>query len=130
VTARSSPFGPCCQTNPNTEEWRPGATEDEIVAAARLAQADGFIRSLPGGYDTILDRGEALSGGQKQHLAIARAILMNAPILMLDEATAYLDPDGQHEIQQALDALAKGRTVIAIAHRLSSVRAFDRIVYL
>lgn len=109
---------------------RPGATEDEIVAAARLAEADGFIRSLPNGYDTILDRGEGLSGGQKQRIAIARAILKDTPILVLDEATAYLDPDSQHEIQQALDALAKGRTVIAIAHRLSSVRAFDHIVYL
>jgi ATP-binding cassette subfamily B protein IrtA len=109
---------------------RPAATEDEIVAAARLAEADGFIRSLPNGYDTILDRGEGLSGGQKQRIAIARAILKNAPILVLDEAAAYLDPDGQHEIQLALDALAKGRTVIAIAHRLSSVQAFDRIVYL
>ncbi|MCZ7450848.1 ABC transporter ATP-binding protein [Agrobacterium rhizogenes] len=109
---------------------RPGATQDEIVEAARLAQADSFIVAMPEGYNTILNRGEGLSGGQKQRIAIARAILKNAPILVLDEATAYLDPDSQYEIQQALDALAKGRTVIAIAHRLSSVRGFDHIVYL
>lgn len=109
---------------------RPNATQDEIVAAARLAQVDDFIRVLPNGYDTILHRGEGLSGGQKQRITIARAILKDAPILVLDEATAYLDPDSQHEILQALDALAKGRTIIAIAHRLSSIRKFDHIVYL
>lgn len=109
---------------------RPDATGQDIVKAARLAQADGFIRALPQGYETVLHRGEGLSGGQKQRIAIARAILKDAPIVVLDEATAYLDPDSQHEVQQALDELAKGRTLIAIAHRLSSVRHFDRIVYL
>lgn len=109
---------------------RPDASKDDIVRAARLAQADGFIRALPQGYETVLGRGEGLSGGQRQRLAIARAILKDAPILVLDEATAYLDPDSQHEVQGALDELAKGRTVIAIAHRLSSIRHFDRIVYL
>ncbi|MFT4158593.1 ABC transporter ATP-binding protein [Shinella sp.] len=109
---------------------RPGASDAEIVEAARRARADDFIRALPAGYDTVLHRGEGLSGGQKQRLAIARAFLKDAPVLVLDEATAYLDPDGQHEIQAALSALAKGRTVVAVAHRLSSVRDFDRIVYL
>ena len=109
---------------------RPGADEEEIVQAARLAQADDFIRSLPDGYGTVLHRGEGLSGGQKQRIAIARAILKDAPIIVLDEATAYIDPDGQYEIQLALDAVAKDKTVIAIAHRLSAVRDFDCIVYL
>lgn len=109
---------------------RPGATYDEIIEAARLAQADSFIVALADGYDTVLNRGEGLSGGQQQRIAIARAILKNAPILLLDEATAYLDSDSQLEIQMALDELAKGRTVIAIAHRLSSVCGFDHIVYL
>ncbi len=109
---------------------RPGASDTEIVEAARRARADDFICALPAGYDTVLHRGEGLSGGQKQRLAIARAFLKDAPVLVLDEATAYLDPDGQHEIQAALSALAKGRTVVAVAHRLSSVRDFDRIVYL
>lgn len=109
---------------------RPGASDAEIAEAARLSRADDFIRALPAGYDTVLHRGEGLSGGQKQRIAIARAFLKNAPILVLDEAAAYLDPDGQYEIQEALNALATGRTVIAIAHRLSSVRHFDRIVYL
>lgn len=109
---------------------RPGATHDEIVAAARLAQADSFICALPEGYDTILCRGEGLSGGQKQRITIARAMLKDAPILVLDEAAAYLDPHSQHEIQLALDALTRGKTVIAIAHRLSSIRDFSRIFYL
>lgn len=109
---------------------RPGASDAEIAEAARLSRADDFIRALPAGYDTVLHRAEGLSGGQRQRIAIARAFLKNAPILVLDEAAAYLDPDGQYEIQQALNALATGRTVIAIAHRLSSVRHFDRIVYL
>ncbi len=109
---------------------RADASKDDIVRAAQLAQADGFIRALPQGYETILNRGEGLSGGQKQRIAIARAILKDAPILVLDEATAYLDPDSQHEVQLALDELARDKTVIAIAHRLSSIRHFDRIVYL
>lgn len=109
---------------------RPDATNDDIVRAASLAQADEFIRALPQGYETVLSRGEGLSGGQKQRLAIARAILKDAPILVLDEATAYLDPDSQHEVQLALNVLANGRTMIAIAHRLSSIRHFDRIIYL
>lgn len=109
---------------------RPGASDAEIAEAAKLSRADDFIRALPAGYDTVLHRGEGLSGGQKQRIAIARAFLKNAPVLVLDEAAAYLDPDGQYEIQEALNALATGRTVIAIAHRLSSVRHFDRILYL
>ena len=109
---------------------RPGASDEEIVEAARLSRADDFIRALPAGYDTVVHRGEGLSGGQKQRIAIARAFLKNAPIILLDEAAAYLDPDGQHEVQDALNTLAKDRTVVAIAHRLSSVRDFDRVFYM
>jgi ATP-binding cassette subfamily B protein len=112
----------------NIRYARPDATEQEVLEAAEAARCD-FIESLPEGYHTIVgDRGVKLSGGQRQRLAIARALLKDAPILLLDEATSALDSESEQAIQYALDNLMQGRTVIAIAHRLSTLRNFDRIV--
>ncbi|MEM6494906.1 MAG: ABC transporter transmembrane domain-containing protein [Pseudomonadota bacterium] len=105
------------------------ASEEEIWAAARAANAEGFLRDLPQGLDTDLgESGTQLSGGQQQRIAIARALLRNAPILLLDEATSALDAQSEQLVQQALDALMKNRTTLVIAHRLSTVRAADRII--
>jgi ATP-binding cassette subfamily B protein len=113
----------------NIRYARPDATEDEVLAAATAARCRDFIEALPEGFDTIVgDRGVKLSGGQRQRLAIARALLKDAPILLLDEATSALDSESEQAIQVALDNLMRGRTVIAIAHRLSTLRNFDRIV--
>ncbi|MDN7889039.1 ABC transporter ATP-binding protein [Burkholderia cepacia] len=113
----------------NIAYGRPDATRDEVLAAARDARCAEFIEAMPEGYDTIVgDRGVKLSGGQRQRIAIARAILKNAPILLLDEATSALDSASEEAIQSALDRLMVGRTVIAIAHRLSTLRNFDRII--
>ncbi|RQT53844.1 ABC transporter ATP-binding protein [Burkholderia cepacia] len=113
----------------NIAYGRPEATRDEVLAAARDARCAEFIEAMPEGYDTIVgDRGVKLSGGQRQRIAIARAILKNAPILLLDEATSALDSASEEAIQSALDRLMVGRTVIAIAHRLSTLRNFDRII--
>ena len=108
---------------------RPDATEEEIIAAARGANAHEFIEALADGYDTLIgERGVRLSGGQKQRLSIARAVLKDAPILVLDEATSSVDTETEMLIQQALERLMQGRTTIIIAHRLSTVRDADRIV--
>jgi subfamily B ATP-binding cassette protein MsbA len=108
-----------------------GATREEIIAAAREAYADEFIRALPQGYDTPLgERGQRLSGGQRQRIAIARAFVRNAPLLVLDEATASLDSQAEAEVQRAIDHLAENRTVICVAHRLSTLRAMDEILVL
>ena len=108
---------------------RPGATEAEIVAAAKHAHAHEFIVDKPQGYDTVIgEKGVALSGGQRQRLAIARAILKDAPILVLDEATSALDTESERAVQAALDELMVGRTTICIAHRLSTIHKADLIV--
>jgi ATP-binding cassette subfamily B protein/subfamily B ATP-binding cassette protein MsbA len=110
---------------------RPDACREDVVAAARAANAHGFITELPDGYDTLIgERGVKLSGGQKQRLSIARAVLKDAPILILDEATSSVDTETEALIQQALDRLVVGRTTIIIAHRLSTVRNADQIVVL
>jgi ATP-binding cassette subfamily B protein len=104
------------------------ATVDQIVEAAKIAEAHDFIQSLPKGYDTIVgERGQKLSGGQRQRIAIARAVLRNPPILILDEATSAVDNETEAAIQKSLDYITKNRTTIAIAHRLSTIRNADRI---
>ncbi len=115
----------------NIRYARPDAADAEVLAAARAARCDDFIRELPLGYDTIVgERGAKLSGGQRQRIGIARALLKDAPIIVLDEATSALDSASEIEVQQALGALMRGRTVLAIAHRLSTVADFDRVVVL
>jgi ABC-type multidrug transport system fused ATPase/permease subunit len=110
---------------------RPDATNDEIVAAAKLANADEFIARMPGGYDAMVgDRGLTLSGGQRQRIGIARAIIRDTPILILDEPTAALDTESERLVIEGLERLMKGRTVITIAHRLSTIRDADKIVVL
>jgi len=115
----------------NIAYGRPSATRHEIEEAARLANAHEFIKKLPEGYDTIIgERGSTLSGGERQRLSIARAILKDAPILILDEPTSALDSQTEHSILEALEGLMAGRTTLIIAHRLSTVREADRIVVL
>ncbi len=115
----------------NIAAGKAGATREEIEAAARAAFAHDFIMQLPKGYDTpIGERGGTLSGGQRQRLAIARAFVRNAPILVLDEATASLDSKSEAEVQAAIDVLAEHRTVICVAHRLSTLASMDRILVL
>ena len=110
---------------------KPDATEEEMIRAAEIANASEFIDHMPNGYDTLIgERGVKLSGGQKQRLSIARAVLKDSPILILDEATSSVDTETEMLIQQALERLIKGRTTIIIAHRLSTVRNADRIVAL
>ncbi|MGE8362384.1 ABC transporter transmembrane domain-containing protein [Pseudomonas sp.] len=112
----------------NIRYGRPDASHAEVEAAARAAHAHEFIQRLPNGYQTHLgDAGLGLSGGQRQRLAIARALLVDAPILLLDEATSALDAESEHLIQQALPALMRGRTTLVIAHRLATVKSADRI---
>ncbi|HZG57233.1 ABC transporter ATP-binding protein [Paenibacillus sp.] len=112
----------------NIRFGRPDAPEEDIVAAAKAAFAHDFIAALPDGYDTIVgERGVKLSGGQKQRIAIARMFVKNPSVVLLDEATSALDSVSEQEVQRALDSLLAGRTTIAVAHRLSTVRGFDRI---
>ena len=114
-----------CSLLENIRLGNPGATDDEVKAAARAAQCEEFIQKLPKGYDTPAgEAGKQLSGGEKQRIAIARMILKNAPIVILDEATAFTDPENEDKIQQSIAALTKGKTLLVIAHRLSTIRAF------
>ena len=107
----------------------PSAGKEAVIAAAEAAQCHDFIERLPDGYDTkIGDKGIFLSGGEAQRICVARAILKNAPILVLDEATAFADPENEVLIQKAFATLTKGRTVIMIAHRLSTIREADVIL--
>ncbi|MBU6410577.1 MAG: ATP-binding cassette domain-containing protein, partial [Verrucomicrobia bacterium] len=115
----------------NIELGRPGAGEEEIISAARHAHAYDFILQQPRGLDTVIgEKGVMLSGGERQRIAIARAVLRNAPILVLDEATSSLDTESERAVQSALDALMRGRTTLCIAHRLSTILHADFIVVL
>jgi subfamily B ATP-binding cassette protein MsbA len=115
----------------NIAYGRPEGSEAEIIQAAQAAFAWDFIQNLPQGLDTIIgEQGVMLSGGERQRLAIARAILKDAPILILDEATSSLDSEAEKEVQKALDNLIQGRTTLVIAHRLSTILGADRIVVL
>jgi ABC-type multidrug transport system fused ATPase/permease subunit len=115
----------------NIAYGRPEAAEDDIIAAAKVANADEFISRMPLGYDTVIgERGDTLSGGQRQRIAIARAVIRNSPILVLDEPTAALDTESEHLVIEALRRLMKGRTVIMIAHRLNTLIDADKIIVL
>jgi ATP-binding cassette subfamily B protein len=110
---------------------KPEATDAEVEAAARAARIHDHIVSLPDGYETLVgERGYRFSGGEKQRIAIARTVLRNPPVLVLDEATSALDTETERAVQEALDELSSGRTTVAIAHRLSTVRRADQIVVL
>ena len=120
-----------CSLLENIRLGNPKATDEEVKEAARAAQCEEFILKLPQGYDTPAgEAGKRLSGGEKQRIAIARMILKNAPIVILDEATAFTDPENEDKIQQSIAALTKGKTLLVIAHRLSTIRQADHIVVL
>lgn len=115
----------------NIAVGKPGATREEVYAAARAAQCHEFIEKLPQGYDTLIGEGGVyLSGGEEQRVSVARAILKNAPILILDEATSSLDPENEVEVQQAIEELVKDRTVVMIAHKLKTIAGADQIIVL
>ena len=120
-----------CSLKENIRLGNPNATDEEVYAAAKAACCDEFIARLEKGYDTLAgDAGKRLSGGEKQRIAIARAILKNAPIVILDEATAFTDPQNEDKIQKSIMALSKGKTLLVIAHRLSTIQNADQIVVL
>lgn len=115
----------------NIRYGKENATQEEIEQAAKLANCYDFIMKQPQGFDTMVgEGGSTLSGGEKQRISIARAILKNAPVILLDEATASLDPENEAEIQQAISRLIQGRTVIVIAHRLKTIIGADNILVL
>lgn len=108
---------------------KPDAMEEEMIEAAKKARCHDFIMALPDGYDTVIgEGGGTLSGGEKQRISIARAMLKDAPIIILDEATASIDPENEHLIQSAISELTKGKTIITIAHRLATIRNADQIL--
>ncbi len=108
---------------------KPDATEEEMIEAAKKARCHDFIMAMPDGYDTVIgEGGGTLSGGEKQRISIARAMLKGAPIIILDEATASIDPENEHLIQSAISELTKGKTIITIAHRLATIRNADQIL--
>lgn len=113
----------------NIRFGNPAATHEEIVETAKKARCHDFIEQLPDGYNTVIgEGGSTLSGGEKQRISIARAILKNASIVILDEATASIDPENEHLIQQAISELTVGKTVIVIAHRLATIEHADQIL--
>ena len=113
----------------NIKFGSPNATHDDVVMAAKSARCHEFISNLPDGYNTVIGEGGAtISGGEKQRISIARAIMKNAPIIILDEATANVDPENEAELQKAIEALTKGKTIIMIAHRLKTVKNADQII--
>lgn len=115
----------------NIRIGKKGVTDEEILRAAKIARCDEFISRMPDGIDTVIgENGERLSGGERQRVSIARAILKDAPIILMDEATASLDVENESLIQEALSALIKNKTVIVIAHRMRTVRGADKIVLL
>jgi ATP-binding cassette subfamily B protein len=125
------PFLFSASVHENIAYGRPDASREQVEAAARAAQADSFIRSLPNGYDTLIgERGLTLSGGQRQRIAIARAILSDPRILILDDATSSVDASTEQSIKQALQAVMTGRTTLIVAHRLSTIALADEIVVL
>ena len=120
-----------CSLKENIRLGKPGASDEEVFAAARAAQCEEFIGRLKHGWDTAAgDAGKQLSGGERQRIAIARAILKDAPIVILDEATAFTDPENENKIQRSIMALSKGKTLLVIAHRLSTIQNADQIVVL
>lgn len=120
-----------CSLKENIRLGNPDASDEEVFAAARAAQCEEFIAKLPQGWDTPAgEAGRRLSGGEKQRIAIARMILKNAPVVILDEATAFTDPENEEKIQQSITALTKGKTLLVIAHRLSTIKNADNIVVL
>ena len=113
----------------NIRMGNPSASEEQVIAAAKAAQCHEFISKLPNGYHTVVgSKGIHLSGGERQRIAIARAIIKNSPIIVLDEATAFSDPENEYLIQKAFEKLMQGKTVIIIAHRLSTIRNADKII--
>ena len=113
----------------NIKFGSPNATEEQIIAAAKAARCHDFITALPDGYETLIgEGGSSLSGGEKQRISIARAMLKNAPVVILDEATASIDPENEHLIQEAISALTHGKTIITIAHRLATIENADQIL--
>ena len=115
----------------NIRLGRRGASDEDVIAAARAARCDEFIRELPRGYQTMIgENGSTLSGGERQRISIARALLKDAPVILLDEATASLDVENESAVQEALSRLLAGKTVLVIAHRMRTVEAADKIVVL
>ena len=124
-------FLPNITIRENIRMGKPNASDEEIYLASKKACCDEFIRQLPNGYDTkVGDAGDKLSGGERQRIAIARAIIKNAPIVILDEATSAIDPENEFFIQQSINELTKGKTLIIVAHRLSTIMYSHQIIVL